>query len=167
MSKLPYTLSQQTLTVAGPSRQISTMTSLSVGYFDLSTFELDKDWPMSIELPENIVSQENVTAVTLSFDSSNLARKVLNVSRDNIRVINLPANYQLEPENTRINNVTLIGPKDEIAGLSASNVVAQIDAQDIQVSVGKQNLTVQIYVPAASGVFAVGSYTVECNITSR
>lgn len=122
---------------------------------------------MSIELPENIVSQENVTAVTLSFDSSNLARKVLNVSRDNIRVINLPANYQLEPENTRINNVTLIGPKDEIAGLSASNVVAQIDAQDIQVSVGKQNLTVQIYVPAASGVFAVGSYTVECNITSR
>ena len=33
--------------------------------------------------------------------------------------------------------------------------------------VGKQNLTVQIYVPAASGVFAVGSYTVECNITSR
>lgn len=122
---------------------------------------------MSIELPENIVSQENVTAVTLSFDSSNLAQKVLNVSRDNIRVINLPANYQLEPENTRINNVTLIGPKDEIAGLSASNVVAQIDAQDIQVSVGKQNLTVQIYVPAASGVFAVGSYTVECNITSR
>ena len=108
-----------------------------------------------------------MTAVTLSFDSSNLARKVLNVSRDNIRVINLPANYQLEPENTRINNVTLIGPKDEIAGLSASNVVAQIDAQDIQVSVGKQNLTVQIYVPAASGVFAVGSYTVECNITSR
>ncbi|MCI7255042.1 MAG: CdaR family protein [Oscillospiraceae bacterium] len=167
VSKLPYTLSQQTLTVAGPSRQISTMTSLSVGYFDLSTFKLDKDWPMSIELPENIVSQENVTAVTLSFDSSNLARKVLNVSRDNIRVINLPANYQLEPENTRINNVTLIGPKDEIAGLSASNVVAQIDAQDIQVSVGKQNLTVQIYVPAASGVFAVGSYTVECNITSR
>ena len=138
-----------------------------MGYFDLSTFELDKDWPMSIELPENIVSQENVTAVTLSFDSSNLARKVLNVSRDNIRVINLPANYQLEPENTRINNVTLIGPKDEIAGLSASSVVAQIDAQDIQVSVGKQNLTVQIYVPAASGVFAVGSYTVECNITSR
>ena len=63
--------------------------------------------------------------------------------------------------------MTLIGPKDEIAGLSASNVVAQIDAQDIQVSVGKQNLTVQIYVPAASGVFAVGSYTVECNITSR
>ena len=153
--------------MAGPARQIATMTSLSVGYFDLSTFELDKDWPMSIELPENIVSQENVTAVTLSFDSSNLARKVLNVSRDNIRVINLPANYQLEPENTRINNVTLIGPKDEIAGLSASSVVAQIDAQDIQVSVGKQNLTVQIYVPAASGVFAVGSYTVECNITSR
>ena len=50
---------------------------------------------------------------------------------------------------------------------AGTNVVAQIDAQDIQVSVGKQNLTVQIYVPAASGVFAVGSYTVECNITSR
>ena len=56
---------------------------------------------------------------------------------------------------------------ERLPGLSASSVVAQIDAQDIQVSVGKQNLTVQIYVPAASGVFAVGSYTVECNITSR
>ena len=167
VSKLPYTLSQQTLTVSGPTRKIATMTELSVGYFDLSTFAMDDDWALSIELPEDVVNQENVSAVTLSFDSSKLATKTLNVSEDNIRVINLPSNYQLEVETNRINNVVLVGPTEEIENLSASSVVARIDAQDIQVTVGQQNVAVEIYVPSSTGIFAVGTYTVQCAITSE
>lgn len=46
-------------------------------------------------------------------------------------------------------------------------MVARIDAQDIQVTVGQQNVAVEIYVPSSTGIFAVGTYTVQCAITSE
>ena len=46
-------------------------------------------------------------------------------------------------------------------------MVAQIDAEDIQVAVGQQTVAVQIYVPSSSSIFAIGSYTVQCDITSN
>ena len=165
IASLPYALSQESLEVSGPASVISNLTELSVGYFDLSTFAMDKDYQLNVNLPDGIVSQENLTSVTLSFDSSGLAQKTLNVS--NIRAINVPANYQINVRSRSISNVTLVGPKEEIEQLSASSVVAQIDAEDIQVAVGQQTVAVQIYVPSSSSIFAIGSYTVQCDITSN
>ncbi len=165
IASLPYALSRKTLEVSGPASIISNLTELSVGYFDLSTFAMDKDYQLNVNLPDGIVGQENLTSVTLSFDSSGLAQKTLNVS--NIRAINVPANYQINVRSRSISNVTLVGPKEEIEKLSASSVVAQIDAEDIQVAVGQQTVAVQIYVPSSSSIFAIGSYTVQCDITSN
>ncbi len=165
ISSLPYALSRDTLEVSGPASVISNLTQLSVGYFDLSTFAMDKDYQLNVNLPSGIVSQENLTSVTLSFDSSGLAEKTLNVS--NIRAINVPVNYQINVRSRSISNVTLVGPKEEIENLSASSVVAQIDAEDIQVAVGQQTVAVQVYVPSSTYIFATGSYTVQCDITSN
>lgn len=165
IASLPYALSQESLEISGPASVISNLTELSVGYFDLSTFAMDKDYQLNVNLPDGIVSQENLTSVTLSFDSSGLAEKTLNVS--NIRAINVPANYQVNVRSRSISNVTLVGPKEEIEQLSASSVVAQINAEDIQVAVGQQTVAVQIYVPSSSSIFATGSYTVQCEITSN
>lgn len=167
VSSLQYSLSQQTLKVAGPAKDLANLTELTVATFDLSTFAMERDYQMPVTLPKNIVSMDNINQVTLSFDTSNLAEKTLNIPASNIRPINLPSNYQLTVESQRIHNVTLVGPADVLANIAADNVVAQIDADNVQVTAGRENVPVQIVVPSSNEVFAVGSYTAQCNITMK
>lgn len=165
-SVLRYSLSKNSLTVAGPEATINALGTLSIGVIDLSTFALDKTYDMPVRLPGGIVSQENVTSITVSFDSSQLTTKKLNLPAECVQVINLPASYQLTVESERMMNVVLCGPADVLETLSAEQVVAQIDANDFSIVIGQQNLACSIYVPSSSQVFAIGSYKVQCRIES-
>lgn len=73
----------------------------------------------------------------------------------------------MEIQDERIENVTLIGPKDVIESLSPSSVVATVDMSQSQVVTGTENLSVSISVPSANTVFAQGSYLAECSITVK
>ena len=166
-SVLIYTLSQTELRVAGPADTVNNLSELAVGTIDLSTFALDKVYEMPVTLPSGIVSLDNVDNVTVSFNCSNMATKTLNIPAGNVEVVNLPSTYQLTVESDRLLNVTLCGPASVLAGLTADQVVARIDADDFSVSLGQQNIACSIYVPADGRVFALGSYTVQCRIQSE
>lgn len=165
-SSLSYSLDRSTLRVAGPARTISKMNVLSVASLDLSqSFAFDRDYQLSVELPDGIVSQDGITTVTLTFDTTNMASTTLNVS--NIKVINVPSDMEVDVLTSRISGVTLYGPADEIEELSADNVLAQVDCQSISVTAGQQTIPVTIQIPSSSRIFAVGSYTVQCAITTQ
>ena len=166
-SVLIYSLSQTALRVAGPAATVDNLTELAVGTIDLSTFALDKVYEMPITLPSGIVSLDNVDTVTVSFNCSAMATKTLNVPAENVEVINLPSTYQLAVESDRLMNVTLCGPAAVLEGLTADQVVARIDADDFAVALGQQNIACSIYVPADGRVFALGSYTIQCEISSE
>ncbi|MDY2695423.1 YbbR-like domain-containing protein [Gemmiger sp.] len=166
VNSLKYTLSQQTLRVAGSARTISALDSLAVTDFDLAQeFELDRDYQRLIELPAGVVSLDGATNVTLSFDTDNLTSTKLNVS--NIRAINVPSNYELEILSSLVSGVELYGPADEIQDLSADSVLAQIDCQSLNLTAGQQTIPVTIQIPASSRIFATGSYMVQCEITVK
>ena len=165
-SSLKYSLDRSTLRVAGPARTISKMNELSVASLDLGqSFAFDRDYQLSVELPDGIVSQDGITTVTLTFDTTNMASTTLNIS--NIRVINVPSDMEVDVLTSRISGVTLYGPADEIEELSAENVQAQVDCQSISVTAGQQTLPVTIQIPSSSRIFAVDSYTVQCAITTQ
>ena len=166
-SVLRYSLSQRSLNVAGPASLIERMSEVNIGAIDLSTFALDRVYEMPITLPDGVVSQDNVQQVTVSFNSSALGTKVLNLPAECVEVVNLPEGYQMEVVSDRIMNVTLCGPKDVLNGLTAQSVVARIDAQDMPIVTGQQNIAVSLYVPSAPQVFAIGGYTVQCRIASE
>ena len=166
VESLHYSLSQQTLRVAGPARTISALEVLTVTDFDLAReFEPGRDYQRLIELPAGIVSLDGVTNVTLDFDTSEMASTKLNVS--NIRAINVPSNYELQILSSIVSGVTLYGPADEIEKLSADSIVAQIDCQSLNLTVGQQTIAVSIQIPSSSRIFATGSYTVQCEVTSK
>ena len=166
VESLHYSLSQQTLRVAGPARTISTLESLTVTDFDLAReFEPGRDYQRLIELPAGIVSLDGVTNVTLDFDTSEMGSTKLNVS--NIRAINVPSNYELQILSSLVSGVTLYGPADEIEKLNADSIVAQIDCQSLNLTVGQQTIAVSIQIPSATRIFATGSYTVQCEVTSK
>ncbi|MDD4851071.1 MAG: CdaR family protein [Gemmiger sp.] len=165
-STLQYSLSQETLQVAGPVKTINALSALSVVSFDLaSQFAFDRDYQLPVELPSGLVSQDGVSSVTLSFDTANMGTKQVNVS--NIRCINVPSNYDITVLSDRVSGVTLYGPAEEIEALSPDSVVAQIDCQSISVSAGQQIIPVSISIPASSKIFATGSYTVQCQIDTK
>ena len=163
---LHYTLSQQTLRVAGPARTISALEELTVSDFDLAReFEPDRDYQRLVELPSGIISLDGVKSVTLSFDTSDMESTTFNIS--NIRAINVPSNYELEILSSMVSGVTLYGPADEIESLTADSVVAQIDCQSVNLSAGQQTIPVTIQIPSSTRIFATGSYTVQCEVTAR
>ena len=107
--------------------------------FDLAReFEPGRDYQRLIELPAGIVSLDGVTNVTLDFDTSEMTSTKLNVS--NIRAINVPSNYELQILSSIVSGVTLYGPADEIEKLSADSIVAQIDCQSLNLTVGQQTI---------------------------
>lgn len=165
-SCLKYSLNQTTLRVAGPARTISALEELTVTDFDLAReFEPDRDYQRLVELPAGIVSLDGVTSVTLSFDITDMDSTKLNIS--NIKAINVPSNYELEILSSVVSGVTLYGPADEIASLSADSVVAQIDCQSVNLTVGQQSIPVTIQIPSSTRIFATGSYTVQCEVVAK
>ena len=166
-SVLDYSLSKKTLNVAGPETQIDKLSALSVGTIDLSTFALDKIYEMPIELPAGINLLDNVSTITVSFDSSKLETKTMNLPASCVQVINLPSSYMLTVETERLMNVTLCGPKAALETLTPEQVVIEIDADDFSVALGQQNIACRLYVPSNNKIFALGSYVVQCSIESN
>lgn len=163
---LHYSLSIPTLRVAGPAKTVGTLTELSVVAFDLGReFAFDRDYQKNIELPDGVVSQDGVSTVTIRFDTTEMSSRTFNVT--NIRTVNVPSTIDLEVLTTQIRQVTLYGPKEEIEELSADSVLAQVDCQNLTVSVGQQTVPASIQVPSSSRIFAVGDYTVQCQAEAQ
>ena len=166
-SVLVYSLSKQTLNVAGPESQIEKLSTLSVGTIDLSTFALNKVYELPIELPGNIRLLDNISSITVSFDSSKLETKTMNLPASCVQVINLPSTYTLTVQTERLMNVILCGPKGAMETLTPEQVVIEIDADDFYVAAGQQNIACRLYVPSNGKIFALGSYVIQCKIESN
>ena len=89
------------------------------------------------------------------------------LTKRQFRAINVPSNYELQILSSLVSNVTLYGPAAEIEELSADSIVAQIDCQSLNLTVGQQTIAVSIQIPSSSRIFATGSYTVQCEVTSK
>ena len=166
-SVLVYSLSKQTLNVAGPESQIEKLSTLSVGTIDLSTFALNKVYELPIELPGNIRLLDNISSITVSFDSSKLETKTMNLPASCVQVVNLPSTYTLTVQTERLMNVTLCGPAGLLDTLVPEQVVIEIDADDFYVAAGQQNIACRLYVPSNGKIFALGSYVIQCKIESN
>ena len=166
-SVLVYSLSKQTLNVAGPESQIEKLSTLSVGTIDLSTFALNKVYELPIELPGNIRLLDNISSITVSFDSSKLEAKTMNLPASCVQVVNLPSTYTLTVQTERLMNVTLCGPAGLLDTLVPEQVVIEIDADDFYVAAGQQNIACRLYVPSNGKIFALGSYVIQCKIESN
>ena len=91
----------------------------------------------------------------------------MKLTLSNIKAINVPSNYEIEILSSLVSGVTLYGPADEIEALSADSVVAQIDCQSVNLTVGQQTIPVTIQIPSSTRIFATGSYTVQCEVVAK
>lgn len=96
-----------------------------MGTIDLSTFAPNKVYELPIELPGNIRLLDNISSITVSFDSSRLETKTMNLPASCVQVVNLPSTYTLTVQTERLMNVTLCGPAGLLDTLVPEQVVVR------------------------------------------
>ncbi len=86
---------------------------------------------------------------------------------NDIRVTNALQKYNIDIETSKIYNVILVGTAENLAHITSDNLIAQVDASNITVQKGAQNVPAQIIVTNSNNVFATGKYMVLVNISTK
>lgn len=155
---LGYALSETEIPIAASEAVIENLRPRVIGYIDLSTFSIGQSYTFDVELPNGVVNLDNVEQVTVTFPRENIASKRVNVN--DIRVINRPANMNVTVVNTRINDVTVIGPAGDVEALLPTSVIALVDMSAISVEQGSYNVPVTFRITSNHTTFVSGSYSV-------
>lgn len=159
-AKLAYTLSHGSLEVAGPKETVEDLAAINLGEIDFRKINIGSNFTMDVSLPAGLVNVNNINTVTVSVISENLDKKQLSVDKDNFSKRNEPTGYTVKIDTSSINDVRLVGDKDDIESISAKDLIAVIDLQGIDLSSGKARVPAQIYCTGNKFVWAVGEYNV-------
>lgn len=157
LSQLKYTLSNETIEVAGPVDKIDSYTEIDLGYVDLKTLDFENDYEFDVTLPANLVNIENVQSVFVDFNRENKVSAQFDVS--SIYVINQPEESDITVSSKLISDVTIIGDEEIINSMTAGDLVAEIDLSSRTVSPGQYKVPATIYAPGKGLVWALGEYS--------
>lgn len=157
LNKLKCTLSVPELEIAGPANLVDEIKEIKLdGEVDFRKIDIGYSQSLSVSLVAGISNVDNITNVTATFDDENLNSGYFSVS--NIITKNEPANYAIKIKTLVINNVKIVGNKNDIDKLSANDLIASVDLSKI--TAGTTRITVQIYATGNKNVWAVGEYSV-------
>ena len=162
---LEYVLSKSSLQIAGPANAVDNTSLRTIGYVDLSRFMLGESYVFDVELPKGFENLENIESVAVTFPSSDLSEKKVNVS--DIRVENAPSNYDIKVNNRYITGVNVVGKAEELENLAAGSVIAVINMDDYSVESGTYTFPVEFTVTSGSTCWVTGSYMVTVDVEPR
>ncbi len=156
------------INVGVPVEQLEQTKEVSIGTVDFSelnsgnnTFKFSADSVTDYEINENVKNFRatiNITDVTST---------TLNIPAENITIAKQNDNYQSTVSSQYINSVKILGPADEIAGLTAQNVLGEIDLAAFELNAGNNSVPVKFTVKGASHCWAYGEYSVNINATEK
>ena len=157
LDELEYTLSNEYIEVAGPESLMNGLEYINVGHINFKNLDIGTTGSFDVELPSTeCVNVENVTSISVEFTNDNLSSKYFNI-RD-IQLLNVPSNYDVTVTTKVLSNVKIIGRSDILEGLSAGDIVAEIDLSEEPLVAGQYTRPVKIYIPSKGLVWANGDY---------
>lgn len=159
-------LSATELQVVGPSAVFDHLDDpLTIATFDVSELSMGWESPLiNVELPEGLHHYDQLRQVMVSLDTTGMEEKTFEVPAENVRVQNGPRNAAVTPMMDTI-SVMLVGDAEQLSGILPENISVQLDATSVSASKGgQQNVPARIQVPGAGRVFAVGSYSIVCEV---
>lgn len=138
--------------------------------YELDITSLGAGWesdPINITLPDGFFNRDDLRQVTVSFNSTDLVERTIEVPSANIRVANQPANATVTPVGDSI-AVRVIGQADQVNALLPENISVQLDASSVSLSQGaQQEVPARILIPKYNRIFAVGdAYTMICDVAA-
>ena len=156
-SLLKQTMSAADIRLSVPAGSASSFTDIVAGYIDLATLKTGEKYTFDLKLPQGCRSLDELHQITVTISGNNLVERVVNVSE--IKVIN-DADNAIQVMTKNISKVTVIGEKSAVDALSASSIIAQIDAATLTAAQGQQSVEVDFLIPSTDKAYVKGVYTV-------
>jgi len=103
--------------------------------------------------------------VSVKFNSEGMSSLKMTVT--DIRVSNLPEGYEAKILTDRITGVTVIGETEDLSRLVTGSLTAVIDGSQLKTDSGIQSVAATVIIPSGGTVWAVGTYTVNVEVTRR
>lgn len=150
---LQYTVSPDTLHVAGAAGEIGKLTRIDLGHIDFRTLSLTNRIVLPIKLTGTLQNMDNIAGATITVHLLDTVTQ--DVSTQNIQVVNAPAKYSVKLRTLQINGIHLFGPAAQMG--TPPDVSATIDMSSALNGTGQYVVPVTISTP--SGFWTTGSYT--------
>ncbi len=163
VSTLKYSLSVSEILVEGEDQAIDRYSDLFVGYVDLRGITLDNaNVSFPINIPEELTMQNSERAVYLTFDLTGYSEATFNATQ--INVINVPQGYNVTC-NVKKMAVTVIGPEEVIANISAKDIVVEVDMSTREITqTGQYRMQANVILPGGESAWATGVYSVTVTV---
>lgn len=165
ISKLSYTMSVDTLEISGPKKIIDECKEISLGEMDFRTINIGTTQEFDVELRAGITNIGNINKVTITIGEKNLLSKQFSIK--NILTKNEPANFNIDIKTTTVNNVKIVGNIFDMEKLTANDLVATIDFNNVELTEGTTRVPITIYVTGNKFAWAVGEYKAVVNATKK
>ena len=81
--------------------------------------------------------------------------------------VNVPEGYTVTAESDSVSNVTIIGTSEVMETLAATDLVAEVDMDAVEIAEGRMSVAVNIYAPSKGQLWAYGEYTVTVNVSKN
>jgi len=165
IESIDYIIDNNVIEVAGPEALIDQWNSLNIGYVDLSELDTTREYEFDVVLPSSFVNVKNITTLIVRFPLADYKTDTFTIS--DIRLENVPEDYEVSVNTQKISKVSVVGPADVISQLSNEDLVAKIDMSQRDVEKGQYKVPVSIYSTKHNNVWAVNEYFVVLNITEK
>lgn len=163
---LPYTVSPSTVRVAGNPDTIDSLGSLVVGTVDFSKIgENGGSFYFKASDISGYRVLDEVDTFTVRVTASSMGSTVLNLPAASIRLQNVPQGFQAQLAQQTLSGVTIVGTRQEIGTLSASDVTADVDLSSVAAAEGTYTVDVKISVAGKSTCWVYSTYSVTVSLT--
>lgn len=152
--------------LAGPAEVLDKTSFVNLEAIDFSTLKAEKKtFPsLGIDIPSDCKNLSNSTSASVTLDLSKFSTKSFTV--DKFSVDGLSSEYKAEVTQKSI-SVTIVGPKDEINKLSASDIIAVIDTSNSKGITGSVQMPVSFKFDGFKSCWAYGDYKANLTITEK
>lgn len=160
------TIEPESILLAGPADILDKTSYVNLEAIDFSTLKAEKKtFPsLGIDIPSDCKNLSNSTSAKVTLDLSGLASKKFTV--DKFTVEGLAEGYNAEVTQKSI-SVTVIGPKNEVDELSASDITAVIDTSDSKGTTGSVQMPVKFKLNGAKSCWVYGNYKANLTISEK
>lgn len=154
------------LLLAGPEDVLDKIEFINTDSLDFSTLNNRRFTfnTLSVDVPDKCKNISNSSSVQMVLDLSGFVSTTLEV--DNFTVTGLSSQYTSTVTSKSV-TVTVIGPKDEIDELEASDITAVIDTTDANGKTGSVEMPVTFRFNGTNSCWCYGKYQANLTITEK
>lgn len=167
LSSLSFDYSQKIIKIAGEESTIDSMNAIHLDYIDLRNVSMYSTFDFNVILDTGITNLSDITQVNISVDSMNLAQKVFSITKDQIHVIGIPAQYDVAVQNVGIPNITLVGPENIISKITSEDIIAEVDLSKEEIIPNNYQMIAQIYCPNYDTIWSYGVKDVNITVSEK